>query len=99
MISSWRPWRGRGVGPPPLQAIAAVRAASAQLKERPDAVAAYGALAALGRAPALEGVATRFFSRKASLVITNVPGPREAVPLGGSLVSHAMFGVPYPPTL
>lgn len=88
------------VGEAALEArAAAVRAAGARLRDRPDAVAAYAALAAIGRAPALTGTATRFFSRKASLVITNVPGPREPLHVGGSRLEHAMFWVPHPATL
>jgi len=36
----------------------------------------------------------RFFGTKASLVLTNVPGPREHLSLAGSRVADLMFWVP-----
>lgn len=77
----------------------AVRAGTTALKGRPDAVATLGLLAGIGRLPAVEPWAARFFSRKASLVITNVPGPRQPLHLAGSRIDHAMFWVPHPSTL
>jgi diacylglycerol O-acyltransferase len=69
------------------------------LKGRPDAIAAFGVLAALGRLPALAPWATTFFARKASVVITNVPGPRHRLHLAGHRIEHALFWVPHPATL
>lgn len=83
----------------PAARFDAVRARTAALKGRPDAVATLGLLAGLGRIPALEPWAARFFSRKASLVITNVPGPRSPLHLAGSRIDQAMFWVPHPSTL
>jgi WS/DGAT C-terminal domain len=79
--------------------LLAVRERTALLKQRPDAVATFAVLSALGRIPAVEPWATRFFSRKASVVITNVPGPREPLHLAGRRIDHAMFWVPHPATL
>jgi diacylglycerol O-acyltransferase len=41
----------------------------------------------------------RFFARKASLVVTNVPGPQEALHVGGIRLAHVHFWVPHPATL
>jgi len=47
------------------------------LRKSRQAVATFGALAAVGMAPAsLQGFALDMFSRKASAVATNVPGPQ-----------------------
>jgi diacylglycerol O-acyltransferase len=70
-----------------------------RLKRRPDALATFGVLAGLGLVPALAPWATGFFSRKASLVVTNVPGPRAALHLAGERIDHAMFWVPHPAAL
>jgi diacylglycerol O-acyltransferase len=83
----------------PAARFDAVRVRTAALKDRPDAVTTLGVLAGLGRLPALEPWAARFFTRKASLVITNVPGPRAPLHLAGSRIDHAMFWVPHPSTL
>jgi diacylglycerol O-acyltransferase len=57
-------------------------------------------LAALGHLPeAAEGALVGFFSRKASLVVTNVPGPRAHLHLAGHEIDRIMFNVPHPATL
>ncbi len=85
--------------PTPAARLEAVRERTTALKARPDAVAAFALLALLGRFPAIEPWGARFFSRKASLVITNVPGPRRRLHLAGRRIEHAMFWVPHPATL
>ena len=77
----------------------AVRARTAVVKARLDALATFGVLGALGRAPLIQPWATRFFSRKASVVVTNVPGPATHLHLAGRRVEQAMFWVPHPATL
>ena len=65
------------------------------LKGRRQAVVAFGLLAALGMAPAaLQGPALELFSRKASAVATNVPGPQQPLYLAGVEVRELMFWVP-----
>ncbi len=77
-----------------------VKARTAAMKQSPDAVVAYAILGALGYTPqALERLGTEFFSRKASLVITNVPGPRTPLRIAGQALDHLMFWVPHPATL
>jgi diacylglycerol O-acyltransferase len=80
--------------------LAEVRARVAVLKRSPDAVASYGVLAALGLLPpSLHRLGADFFARKASLVLTNVPGPRRALHLAGRRLGQMMFWVPHPSTL
>ncbi len=79
----------------PVQRLAAVRSRMAALKRSREGAVSYGLLAAVGAAPA--GVEDRFidfFSTKASLVLTNIPGPRGAVRLAGSRVRGALVWAP-----
>ena len=66
-----------------------------QLKSSRQAIVAYGLLAALGLAPPqLQEVALEMFSRKASAVATNVPGPQQPLYLAGCMLRDIMFWVP-----
>ncbi len=76
-----------------------IRDRMAALKRSPDALATFGALALLGKAHPLTHPVAAFFTRKASLVVTNVPGPRQRLRLAGHSIEHAMFWVPHPATL
>jgi hypothetical protein len=65
------------------------------LKNSRQAIVAFGLLAALGMAPAaVQGVALELFSRKATAVATNVPGPQQPLYLGGCRMREMMFWVP-----
>jgi WS/DGAT/MGAT family acyltransferase len=66
-----------------------------QLKSSRQAIVAYGLLAALGMAPApVQELALEMFSRKATAVATNVPGPQQQLYLAGSPIREQMFWVP-----
>jgi diacylglycerol O-acyltransferase / wax synthase len=66
-----------------------------QLKNSKQAVMSLGLLAALGMGPtALQKPALELFSRKASTVLTNVPGPQETLYLAGAPVKEMMVWVP-----
>ncbi len=66
-----------------------------QLKQSKQAVMSLGLLAALGMGPsALQRPALELFSRKASTVLTNVPGPQETLYLAGAPIKEMMFWVP-----
>ena len=81
--------------PNPLRRLERVAAAMRDLKGRRQAVVAFGLLAALGMAPAaLQAPALELFSRKASAVATNVPGPQQPLYLAGAEVRELMFWVP-----
>ncbi len=84
----------------PAERLAAIRATSQELKQSPDAAVTIAVLAALGLLPGeLERLGTEFFSRKASLVVTNVPGPRSRLHLAGHEIDRIMFNVPHPASL
>jgi len=66
-----------------------------QLKGSRQAIVAYGLLAALGMAPsAVQELALELFSRKATTVATNVPGPQQPLYMAGSRIREMMFWVP-----
>jgi len=66
-----------------------------QLKQSRQAVVVYGLLAALGMAPpALQNLAFEIFSRKATTVATNVPGPQMPLYMAGVKITEQMFWVP-----
>jgi diacylglycerol O-acyltransferase len=80
--------------------LEAVRLRMAELKRSPDAIVSYAVLCAIGHLPRpIEQLVTGFFSSKASLVITNVPGPRQPLHLAGHLIRRMSFAVPHPATL
>lgn len=81
--------------PNPIRRVERVADCMNNLKNSRQAIVAFGLLAALGMAPAaLQGVALELFSRKATTVATNVPGPQQPLYMGGSRVRDMMFWVP-----
>ncbi len=77
--------------------LAQTKARMDQLKRSPEPVAMKFLLDLFGRGPkAIEDVATSIFGSKASLVMTNVVGPKESVYLAGVPVDQIMFWVPHP---
>jgi len=79
----------------PIRRVERVAKCMNDLKNSRQAIVAFGLLAALGMAPAaLQGVALELFSRKATAVATNVPGPQQPLYLGGCRMREMMFWVP-----
>jgi diacylglycerol O-acyltransferase len=71
--------------PNPMRRLERVAASMKVLRKSRQAVATFGALAAVGMAPpAVQAFALEMFSRKASAVATNVPGPQMPLFFGGS---------------
>ena len=67
------------------------------LKSSKEPVITYGLLNVLGASPdRLQDAVVRFFEKKGSIVITNVPGPKDQLFLGGVPVETIMAWVPQP---
>jgi WS/DGAT/MGAT family acyltransferase len=79
----------------PMRRLQRIAECMRLLRKSRQAVATFGALAAIGMAPAsLQGLALEMFSRKATAVATNVPGPQMPLYMGGSRIRDLMFWVP-----
>ncbi|AKU96263.1 Wax ester synthase/acyl-CoA:diacylglycerol acyltransferase [Labilithrix luteola] len=79
----------------PVTRIVTVKRMLDALKASHEAVITNIALKAMGRAPrSAERLAVEFFARKASLVLTNVPGPVQRTSLAGVPISRISFWVP-----
>jgi diacylglycerol O-acyltransferase / wax synthase len=81
--------------PEPVARLRAVRREMDALKVSPQAMVVYGLLQLFGHAPRwLERLLVNFLGRKATIVMTNVPGPRESISLCGKRLSGLMAWVP-----
>jgi diacylglycerol O-acyltransferase / wax synthase len=79
----------------PVRRLRSIKREMDELKSSPDAVVAFGALNLMGHAPVeVEQLGLRFFGSKATAVLTNVPGPRQALYLAGRKIDKVMFWVP-----
>ena len=78
--------------------IARLRAVSEQMraiKDSHEGALAYGILGIIGRTPVrVEELLIDFFSAKATMVLTNVPGPRRPVALAGTPVRGVLVWAP-----
>jgi WS/DGAT/MGAT family acyltransferase len=79
----------------PVQRLYAVRARMNELKGSTQPMLAFAVLAVAGLLikPAQDAL-LNLFSKKATAVMTNVPGPREPLKFLGSTVQRVMFWVP-----
>jgi diacylglycerol O-acyltransferase / wax synthase len=81
--------------PHPLERLYAVRAAMQKLKGSSQAAATLGLLSVVGTLPvSIAEPTTALFSAKASLVVSNLPGPREPLHLAGAEITQVLFWVP-----
>jgi len=81
--------------PHPGERLFTVRARMNALKSSTQPLLAFGLLALSGLvAKPVQDAITGMFSKKASAVVTNVPGPREPIHFCGSTVERIMFWVP-----
>ena len=79
----------------PVRRLERVADCMLQLKTSRQAIVTYGLLAALGMAPpSVQRASFDLFSRKATAVATNVPGPHMPLYLAGCPVSALMAWVP-----
>jgi WS/DGAT/MGAT family acyltransferase len=79
----------------PVERVHAVHEEMRAIKDSHEGPLAYGILGAIGRAPArVEELLVDFFSAKATMVLTNVPGPRRRVGLAGTPVRGVLVWAP-----
>ena len=79
----------------PVRRLRAIKKEMDDLKRTPEALVAFGVLSLMGLAPVeVEQVGLRFFGSKSTAVLTNVPGPRQPLYLGGRKLDRIMFWVP-----
>lgn len=78
-----------------LDRLHAIKRAMDRIKRSPEAVVIFGLLRAFGAATAhLLQTAVNLLGRKATTVMTNVPGPREPISFLDRTVDSMMFWVP-----
>jgi WS/DGAT/MGAT family acyltransferase len=81
----------------PMKRLAETKVRMDALKRSPEAVAMLTLFNIFGRGPKpIEDLANLIFGSKASVVMTNVAGPRKPVYLAGTAVERFMFWVPHP---
>jgi len=79
----------------PLDRVMEVKRRMDDLKNSPEAVVGYTLLEVMGMTPTeIENLAVQFFAMKSTLVLTNVPGPRQPLYFAGSPIKRIMFWVP-----
>ena len=79
----------------PLKRLAYVHAEMNELKKSKQAIVSFGLLSAIGMAPAkVQNMLLDQFSKKATTVLTNVPGPQVPLYITGAQVQKIMFWVP-----
>jgi WS/DGAT/MGAT family acyltransferase len=65
------------------------------LKDTAEPIVTFGILALIGMLPnRLEDIVVEIFGKKGTLVLTNVPGPRQQLYLAGAPIGEIMFWVP-----
>lgn len=79
----------------PFARLRTLRESFEEIKREPDAVVALGVLGAMGVATSeLEHIGIELFTKKASVMITNVPGPPVEIHLAGSALSEMLVWAP-----
>lgn len=79
----------------PVARVAATKRNMDALKKSPEPLVIFGLMRALGNtATGMLVTAVQLLARRASAVMTNVPGPRERLRLAGAVVDSFMFWVP-----
>lgn len=81
--------------PDPVTRLREVHRRMQEIKDSPEGAVSYGVLTAMGISPpAVEAQLIDLFSAKASLVLTNVPGPQAPLYLGGTRMRGVLVWAP-----
>lgn len=84
----------------PIKRLVVLKQRMNAIKRSPEAVVALGILNVIGLTPIqVERIIVTIFGMKCTLVMTNVPGPRQALYLAGEPIKTMMFWVPSPSNL
>jgi WS/DGAT/MGAT family acyltransferase len=79
----------------PAERLREVNSRMGRIKESHEGLISYGILSAIGLTPPwMEDRLIGFFSEKASLVVTNVPGPKERLHFAGAPIEAVMVWAP-----
>ncbi len=79
----------------PVARLREVHRRMLEIKDSPEGAVSYGVLGAMGLSPpAVEAQLIDLFSSKATLVLTNVPGPRAPVYLAGAQLRGVLVWAP-----
>ena len=79
----------------PVERLRELKQRMDDLKDTSEPIVAFGILALIGMMPnRLEDVVVDIFGKKGTLVMTNVPGPRDPLFLAGAPIGQMMFWVP-----
>jgi WS/DGAT/MGAT family acyltransferase len=79
----------------PAERLRQVNGRMAEIKDSHEAPIAFGIVGAIGLTPPwMEDRLIGFFSDKASLVVTNVPGPREKLSFAGAPIEQILVWAP-----
>jgi WS/DGAT/MGAT family acyltransferase len=79
----------------PVERLQEVKRRMDEIKSSPEALVAWAVLATMGRLPTdVEKLGLDFYGMKASAVLTNVPGPRQALYMTGVKMRAALGWVP-----
>ncbi len=79
----------------PVDRLRALKQRMDALKDTTEPIVTFGILALIGMLPdRLEDIVVEIFGKKGTLVLTNVPGPREQLYLAGAPIGEIMFWVP-----
>lgn len=79
----------------PLERLVILKKRMDMIKDTPEAIVAYSILGVMGYTPVqLEHLLASIFSIKGTAIMTNVPGPRQAVYLAGEPIDTFIFWVP-----
>lgn len=84
----------------PLERLGEMRRRFRKLHRSMEPIVAYKILSAMGQSPQrIQRLVMRFFTAKATAVMTSVPGPRQVLYMAGRAIRGMMFWVPHPGAL